>query len=394
MPGTRRQPSRPPVREAERRVRRLFRQYQTASDDRRAALRELVKDEIQELRVLRAESARDERKRRERLGGWFSSLSKGVKALVAAVVAAGAVATAIGAILALWPDPPTPFAELRADLTELSVDEGVTLDEYRLRQEELDGSSAPTRAERRQLASSSAQPPTVGTTTTESTETGETETQTETTTTETTETETTETETAKTETTQTDTEPTDTSDDGGDIIVAPSLSEEAQTRLSDAIRERFGGPSGVPRPLIAEVCLAGPHEPACGLSSTVQFMHVADDADPAEVAERLVEVLSDTRTERREAVGVTVNYRISMTGFRNRRVDVRWELHRPTGPPLPHAWLRNQRAALLQGEADRDSASPHFWVPLPKEAGPFFVRLNAVNENGVTLASARTPEFQ
>jgi hypothetical protein len=56
--------------------------------------------------------------------------------------------------------------------------------------------------------------------------------------------------------------------------------------------------------------------------------------------------------------------------------------------------LRNQRAALLQGEADRDSASPHFWVPLPKEAGPFFVRLNAVNENGVTLASARTPEFQ
>ena len=247
-----------------------------------------------------------------------------MKALVAAVIAAGAVATAIGAILALWPDPAQPVAELRADLTELSVDEHVTLSEYKLRQEELDGSSAPAE---RQLATF-AQPPTVDTTTTayhgdrddgdgdrdhrhgddrhRDHRDGD-----------------------DRDRDHSDRTETDPAEEGDDIIVAPSLSAEAEERLSESIREALGRPSALPRPPLEEVCVTGPHKPACGLSSTVTFMKVADDADPAEVADRLVEVLSETRTESREAVGVTVNYRISVTGFRNRRVDVRWELHRP-----------------------------------------------------------------
>src|SRR5688500_4169436 len=83
---------------------------------------------------------------------WFSSLSRGVKWLVAAVIAAGAVATAIGAIAALWPDSREPTAELRAEISEVSVDRNVTLGEYTARQDEPKGSSAPTPPTEPQLA--------------------------------------------------------------------------------------------------------------------------------------------------------------------------------------------------------------------------------------------------
>ena len=67
--------------------------------------------------------------------GWFSSLSKGVKLLVAAVITVGAVASAIGAIVALWPDPPEPISELGAEIVSVTVDQpAVTLDEYRATQ--------------------------------------------------------------------------------------------------------------------------------------------------------------------------------------------------------------------------------------------------------------------
>jgi hypothetical protein len=116
------------------------------------------------------------------------------------------------------------------------------------------------------------------------------------------------------------------------------------------------------------------------------------------VAKRLVKLLKATRMERlesgkRQPVGVIVNYRISLTGFSGRKVDVRWTLHRTSGGPLPHAWLRGQRAALLRGEAEKDSASPSFWVPLPVLDGPFFIRLTVRNENGVPLDRADSRRF-
>ena len=128
-------------------------------------------------------------------------------------------------------------------------------------------------------------------------------------------------------------------------------------------------------------------------------MQLSEDSSPSELAERLLEILEETRTQETESgadepVGVTVNYRISLTGFDGREVDVRWELHRPGGPMLPHEWLKNQRAGLLRGEAEKDSASPYFWIPLPHEPGPFFIRLTARDEEGDIIARADTGRFR
>ena len=91
---------------------------------------------------------------------------------------------------------------------------------------------------------------------------------------------------------------------------------------------------------------------------------------------------------------MTVNYKLTMTGFRGEAVRVRWELHRPGGGGLPHDWLRKQRPATWEAEADQDSVSPNVWVPLPPEGGKLFVRLIAEDEDGVPVGRSNTPRFQ
>jgi hypothetical protein len=116
-----------------------------------------------------------------------------------------------------------------------------------------------------------------------------------------------------------------------------------------------------------------------------------------EVAKLLVKLLKATRMERLESgkrrpVGVIVNCRISLTGFTWRKVDVRWTLRRTSGGLLPHAWLRGQRAALLRGEAEKDSASPSFWFRFRCSTGRS-IRLTVRNENGVPLDRADSRRF-
>jgi hypothetical protein len=123
-----------------------------------------------------------------------------------------------------------------------------------------------------------------------------------------------------------------------------------------------------------------------------------EDASPTEMAEELVEILTGTRTVEtdpgvREPIGVTVGYRLSLTGFDGEDVEVRWELYRRGGPSLPHDWLQDQLADRLRAEAEKDSASSYFWIPLPEEPGPFFVRLSVLDDDGALLDQLDTPSF-
>jgi hypothetical protein len=116
-----------------------------------------------------------------------------------------------------------------------------------------------------------------------------------------------------------------------------------------------------------------------------------EDGTPATVdsdlvAVRLKKLLAATRMEPVEGgespVGVTVNYNVALTGFRGRRVTVRWSLHRvPTGKQVPLEWLKNEPIHWLEGQAEKDTASDSFWIPIPKIGGPFFVRLGIYNGN-------------
>jgi hypothetical protein len=149
-------------------------------------------------------------------------------------------------------------------------------------------------------------------------------------------------------------------------------------------------------------CLA---DPVCGGSLQVDAGVRGDDGSPAEVdpatvASRLKEVFTDIRRRevpsggRVELVGATVDYNVTLTGFRGHKVIVRWSLHEAgTGGQVPREWLRNRPFRWLKGEAEKDSASDSFWVPLPNIDGRFFVRVGVYDEDGVRLDYADTPAF-
>lgn len=60
---------------------------------------------------------------------------------------------------------------------------------------------------------------------------------------------------------------------------------------------------------------------------------------------------------------------------------------------MPQSWLRNRDALRLTAEAGSDRSSDKFWVPLPRERGPYFVRLELFNDHSDLLEFANTSSF-
>jgi hypothetical protein len=305
------------------------------------------------------------------------------------------VAAAIGSILALWPAP-TP--ELRGDISDVSIDTNVPLSEYRTRHEI--SAVAPMTNTLHLVAGNPAQT-TAEETTTGETETGETETgETETGETETGETETGETETG--ETGETETGETTTTERG-----AVKLSRAARARVLEGVSRALEDPL-VPQMGVLPACLGGVDPNCSGFVGEHVYLGVFNEDGsiseviPDEFASRLAKLLAGTRMNPAspgggevEPVGVTVNYNVSLTGFRGHRVSVRWSLYRAAaGVQVPRDWLRDQPVRWLEGEADKDAASDRFWVPLPKIEGPFFVRVGVFDQDDIRLDYADTSPFR
>jgi hypothetical protein len=58
---------------------------------------------------------------------------------------------------------------------------------------------------------------------------------------------------------------------------------------------------------------------------------------------------------------------------------------RRAGASVPPDWYENQSVLLLEAEAEEDSGSGEFWVPLPRDMGSYFVRLGVYDEDGDRL---------
>jgi hypothetical protein len=105
-------------------------------------------------------------------------------------------------------------------------------------------------------------------------------------------------------------------------------------------------------------------------------------------SESLLEILDGTRSrvvsgDVTEPLGVAISFDLTLEGFLNRRIDVRWSLFtaRRGGAMVPQDWLVNRRALVAIPEATFDRASGEFWIPLPKKRGPYFVRVSAWDKN-------------
>ena len=122
--------------------------------------------------------------------------------------------------------------------------------------------------------------------------------------------------------------------------------------------------------------------------------------DSGERAQAVLAALRQTRTRaaksggRLEPVGVSVSFEVTLEGFSGRRVDVSWSLYRARGGGrVPYSWLINHPVLQLTGEAENDTASKEFWVPLPKKRQRFFVRISVLTQNGTKLTFKDTRSF-
>ena len=316
---------------------------------------------------------------------WYESLSKGVQRLVAVVVGAGAVAAAIGSIVALWPDP-DPAQQ--AKLTNISVDRDVTLqqweDRHRGENNAQANSGEPLILAAYQLAQAE----------TEADDDGR----------------------RHDDRRDHNRRDDDRGDhDGGDHHRwddhrrggAPRSGgrhrHRAPAEPGAAARLDLGLERALADPTVPEldlgVCGEELSDPDCGLRSTLTYLlRPQSEVTPQVVADRLAELFDHLRTSDQdvppEPLGVAVHFDVSLTGFEGDEAEIRWSLYNATGGgAVPRDWLRNQRVLSLEAEAEEDSGSGEFWAPLPSREGSYYIRFGVYDEDGEGETSMKTSRF-
>lgn len=329
-------------------------------------------------------------------------LSAGVKY----ILTAGAVATALAAMLglgqALWPDPEKPAERLSARIGGLQVDPRVSLAEYledvppaqrrpdrtaslpravfasaSLAQRSSPtvgsspaagsspsaGSSAPRRPEQARPTQTVAKPP------------------------------------APTTTPQPP--PTVTTPQPPPVVPRPpqeGSESAADTESSPAVAERVHRllPQVEEKPL-EDVLELPPGEIRTQYLTAI--LTDQEDAPPSEVRQMLTSTrlqIADTAggPAKLSPLGVVVNFSAQIDGYRGKESVVRWSLFDARERTrMPQPWLRNRVALRLVPEAGSDRGSLAVWVPLPRQRGPYFVRLELLDDRGNRLDKADTESF-
>lgn len=89
-------------------------------------------------------------------------------------------------------------------------------------------------------------------------------------------------------------------------------------------------------------------------------------------------------------VGYLVHVQLKLVGFKGRHSRVRWEMHDADTRAriLFSEWSDEQTAVDVLAEAASDIAAPKFWVPVPPDNKPFFVRVMIADDKGTELTYA------
>jgi len=300
---------------------------------------------------------------------------------------AAAVASIVGVVALLWPDPADSPQQPSASLRKLVVDSNISLREYSQRQQlaaAQPGAPDQPHDGRVLLVTQTSQPPPEPPSTesqppptTDQPPAGAEEPPGET----------------------PDGPMPDTNGEPPQTEEQPPLGAAPLTEVAQELDERL------PASELPDVCVYAEQEGEIELvCANTQALIWADD-EPAAGEEqgtrtvdagRVLRVLRGTRTgSSNEPVGVSVNFALTLRGLRGVPTDVRWSLYDARGRGrVPRDWLVNRRALTARPEADLDRASGSFWVPLPRRSGPFFVRVSIFGEDDRPLDFADSKRFR
>jgi FHA domain len=334
--------------------------------------------------------------RDEREAPWWR---RGWKRATAVVLSVGALAAAIGSTLALWPDPDPADS---ARFTSVGVFPLVPLSEYKERALQVVPQGAgmpPTRARGSDIValvaagadvSPQASPDPLGTGLPESTP----------------PTEGVPTPTGSTTMDHTPSETVSPSQSNGapdgPFDLSPEMTrviEEILPLINDRTPEYV-----LPTPPPSETQSPSPTVlpgPFTAFQRMLKAASVDPDGNPVSVevaAERVVKLLGETRTEKAaggklEPLGAVVDVNVELEGLRGRPVLLTWSIWQQGGETrLFGKWLETTAAYRLEATSNHDTAGFNIWVPMPKEPGPYVVRL-ALTADGVSIASTISQPF-
>jgi hypothetical protein len=166
----------------------------------------------------------------------------------------------------------------------------------------------------------------------------------------------------------------------GPVVQPTPLSAEERKVLNDGLDQAL---SNADAPLterdLGPACGTDVARPECGLRSTATYLLEAHSPTSAEsVEQQFLTLFNDMRIP---PVGAQVNVNVSATGVSGHTVDIRWILYRARGSdPVPEDWARGQTVLTVSGDAP-ETISKAFWVPNPREEGPYYVQIHVVDED-------------
>ncbi len=202
-------------------------------------------------------------------------------------------------------------------------------------------------------------------------------------------------------------QPGDTVKAQRDPLIPLELEQKEIVKLREGMTTALQAP-GVPDDLdVPASCEANPGDDDCGLASQ---LGLADEegkpknVSTEKIAKRLIEVFKGTRTRRvsaepgkparRELLGVMVSYTLKLTGLRGSRAGIRWSLLSAGKNSVRDPWLVNRQVSVLAGKANTYTGGGKFWVPMPEERGPFYIRIEAADSDGQELNFFETDHFR
>jgi hypothetical protein len=140
------------------------------------------------------------------------------------------------------------------------------------------------------------------------------------------------------------------------------------------------------------------NSPPCAMTPMIANA-LTYDPDTVKAARAVAAAFGDSRgrvtDNKLYPIGVAVNYTIELAGFKDREAILEWSLwSKSEGKPLPKRWLRNVIAEEIKPKAEDESFSSQFWIPTPHSRGDYVVHLTVYDSDHVEHGEAETePPF-
>lgn len=137
--------------------------------------------------------------------------------------------------------------------------------------------------------------------------------------------------------------------------------------------------------------------PTTGPISAITPVMTDPDGNPLPTEQAVEKVVAFFEHVRKGAdadpVGAHLTVDLELTGLRDRTVILSWEIfQKGGGEPLLQEWLSAKPAVRLTPSTDRDSGSVDLWIPVPEDQGKYFVQLE-LSVDGASLESAVSMPF-